>query len=44
LLGNRKRIVNLNAEVSDRALDFGVSEQQLNRSQIAGSGPTVPHS
>ena len=33
----RKRIIDLDAEVSDGAFDFGVAEQKLYRPQVAGS-------
>jgi hypothetical protein len=36
-LGNLDDIVNLNAEIADGALNFGVAEQKLNRAQISGS-------
>ena len=35
LLGDRQRVVYLNTEVSDRAFDLGVAEQQLNSPQVA---------
>jgi len=34
LFGNRERVVNLDAEISDRAFDLGVAEQELDGSQI----------
>ena len=37
LLRYRKGIINLDAEVSDGALDFGVAKQELNGSQVACS-------
>jgi hypothetical protein len=37
LLGNRERIVDLDTKVSDSALDLRVSQQQLDRAQIAGA-------
>src|SRR5712672_3563544 len=36
-LGNLDGIVNLNTEITDGALNFGVAEQELNRTQISGS-------
>ena len=38
LLGNGKGIVNLNAEVSNRAFDLAVPKTQLYGSQIARAG------
>jgi len=35
-LGDLDGVVNLDAEVADGALDFGVSKQQLNSAQVAG--------
>ena len=37
LFGDSQRVINLYAEVSDRALDLGVTEQQLYGSEIAGA-------
>ena len=37
LLGDRERVVNLDAEVPDRALDLGVAKEQLNRPEVSGS-------
>lgn len=37
LLGNRERIVHLDAEIAHRAFDLGVAEQNLYRSQIPGA-------
>jgi hypothetical protein len=37
-------IINLNAKVTDRALDLPVSEQELHRAQIAGKVAFVRHS
>ena len=37
LFSNRKRVIDLNAEVSYSAFDFGVPEQELDGSQISGS-------
>jgi hypothetical protein len=37
LLGNGKRIVDIDPEIPDRALDLGVTEQELDGSEIAGS-------
>lgn len=37
LLGNFKGIIDLDAEVPDRALDLGVPKQQLYRSQVASA-------
>ena len=34
MFGNRERVVNLDAEVADRAFDFGVAGQELHGSQI----------
>jgi hypothetical protein len=34
-----KGVIDLNAEISDRALDLGVAEQQLHGSQVAS--PTI---
>ena len=39
LFRDGKSVVHLNAEVADGALDLGVAQQKLHRSQIAG--PTV---
>lgn len=39
LLGKFEGVINLDTEVTDRALQLGMSEQDLNRSQIFG--PTV---
>ena len=36
VLGNLQRIIYLNAEVPHRAFQFGVAQQQLNRSQVFG--------
>ena len=36
LLGQRQRIVDLDPEVSDGALELRVSEQELNRSEVSG--------
>jgi hypothetical protein len=36
-LGNLDGIVDLNTEIADGALNFGVAEQELNRTQISGS-------
>ena len=35
LLGYGERIINLNSEIADRALDLGVAQQELNRSKIS---------
>jgi len=37
LLCYRKSIIDIDAEVPDSALYLGVTEQELNRSQIAGT-------
>jgi hypothetical protein len=36
-LGNLDGIVNLNTKIADGALNFTVTEQKLNRTQISGS-------
>jgi hypothetical protein len=36
LLGDRQGVVNLDPEITDRALDLGVTEQQLNGPEVAG--------
>ena len=36
LLRQAQRIVDLDPEIADRTLDLGMSEKQLDRSQIAG--------
>jgi hypothetical protein len=36
-LGNLDGIVNFNTEIPHGALNFGVAEQELNRTQISGS-------
>ena len=36
LLGNRERVVDLDAEVPHCALDLGVTKEQLNAAQVAG--------
>src|ERR1700722_1409386 len=33
----RERVIHLDAEISDRALDLGVTEQELDGSQVAGA-------
>ena len=33
----REGVVDLDAEISDRALDLGVTEQELDRPQVAGA-------
>src|SRR4051794_27091576 len=33
----RERVIHLDAEISDRALDLGVTEQELDRPQVAGA-------
>jgi hypothetical protein len=35
LFGNSERVINLDAEIADRAFDLGVAEQELDRSQVA---------
>jgi hypothetical protein len=42
LLGDSERIVNLDAEVPDGALHFGVPKEKLNRPEV--SGPPVNQS
>jgi len=37
LLRHLQRIIDLDAEVSDRALQLGMTEQQVNRPEILGS-------
>ena len=37
LFSYRKRVIDLNAEISDRALDFGVAQQDLDGPEIAGA-------
>jgi hypothetical protein len=37
LLGDREGVIDLDAEVSDRALHLGVPEEQLNRAEVPGS-------
>jgi hypothetical protein len=37
LLGDRERVIDVDAEVSDRALHLGVAKEQLNRAEVAGS-------
>jgi hypothetical protein len=37
LLGDRERIVDLDAEVPDRALHLGVAKEQLDRAEVPGS-------
>jgi hypothetical protein len=36
LLGYGKRIIDFDAQITDRTLDFRVAQQELNRSKIAG--------
>ena len=36
LFGYGKRIIDLNSEITDCTLDFGVAEQKLNYSKISG--------
>ncbi len=35
LLGYGKRVINLNSEIADRALDLCVTQQELNSSKIS---------
>jgi hypothetical protein len=42
LLGDRERVIDLDAEVSDRTLHLGVAKEQLNRPAVSGS--PVDHS
>jgi hypothetical protein len=37
LLGDRERVIDLDAKVSDRALHLGVAKEQLNRPEVSGS-------
>jgi len=37
LFSYREGVIDLNAEVSDGAFDFGVAEQELHGPQVAGS-------
>jgi hypothetical protein len=37
LLGDRQSVINLDTEIANRALDLGVTEQQLDGPQIAGA-------
>jgi hypothetical protein len=37
LFGYRESIINLDTEIADRALDLGMTEQQLDGPQIAGA-------
>ena len=37
LLGNREGIIYLDAQVSDSALDLGMAEQELDRTQVSSS-------
>ena len=37
LLGDRERVIDLDAKVSDRALHLGVPKEQLNRAEVPGS-------
>jgi hypothetical protein len=37
LFRNREGIIDLDAEVSDGAFDFGVAKQELHRPQVTGS-------
>jgi hypothetical protein len=37
LFGHLERTADLNPEIADRALEFGVSQKQLNRPQILSS-------
>ena len=37
LLGYRKSVINIDAEISDCALDLGMAEQELYRSQVAST-------
>jgi hypothetical protein len=37
LLGDGERVIDLDAEVPDRALDLGMAKEQLNRPKIAGT-------
>ena len=37
LLGQEQGIINFNAEVSDRALELGMAQQQLTGTKVAGS-------
>lgn len=37
LFGDGKRVIDLDAEVSDGALHLGVAKEQLNRPEIAGT-------
>jgi hypothetical protein len=37
LFGDRERIVDLDAEVPDRALHLGVAKEQLNGAEVPGS-------
>ena len=37
LFGYCQRVIDLNAEIADRALDLGVPEQELHGSQVAGA-------
>jgi hypothetical protein len=37
LFGNCKRGIDLDAEISHCALDFGVAEQELHRPQVSGA-------
>jgi hypothetical protein len=39
LLGDRERVIDLDAKVSDRTLHLGVAKEQLNRPEV--SGPPV---
>ena len=37
LLGDGERVVHLDAEIADRALQLGVAEQELDRSEVASA-------
>ena len=37
LFGDGKRVIDLDTEIANRALDLGVTEQQLDGPQIAGA-------
>jgi hypothetical protein len=37
LLGDRESIINLNAQITHRTLNFGMAEEQLDRAQITGA-------